>query len=309
MNSVMRTELPPSTKTVVDAVLRLWPEHAGFLAKSFDERDASTMALTERVAGYTLRLTEGALDEYVKGYKWMCNMVLEEELNFRRTGTYRYASFEQVAALVYSNPADMGAYMHGLLLSQVLWINHARSMEIYLQDFVEKMPAGCRHLEVGPGHGLLLYLAATNPACASATAWDVSDTSLGQTRASLQRLGLTKDVKLELRNVFDDLAGSGPFDTIVISEVCEHLERPVDALAHLRSTLSPSGRIYVNVPINSPAVDHIYLLETPEAAVQMVEAAGLRVLKTNTVPSAGYTEAKARKARTSMSIVVIAQSA
>lgn len=303
------SDLGPATRAVVDAVLAVWPKHRGFLLKSFRGRDERLQAVAEQVASLVARLAGGTLDAHVAGYRWMCEMVLEEEIHFRRSGRYRHASFAAVAELVYGNTGDMGAYMRGLLLSQVLWSNHASSMAFYLRDFLAGLPAGYRHLEIGPGHGLLLHFAASDPKCRAATAWDVSETSLSHTRESLRLLGSDRAVTIERRSVLDDLGAADSFDSVVISEVCEHLEQPPAALRGLREIISPNGRMYVNVPINSPAVDHIYLLETPEAAVAMVESAGFRVERTLFAPSAGYTEERARTSGTAMSIVMIARPA
>lgn len=301
--------LAPATTAVVDAVLAAWPKHRGFLTKSFRDRDKQTSAVAERVASLVARLAGNDLAAHVAGYRWMCEMVLEEEIHFRRSNRYRHSSFAEVAQLVYGNTEDMGAYMRGLLLSQVLWSNHANSMAFYLRDFLAGLPVDYRHLEIGPGHGLLLHFAAGDPRCRAATAWDVSETSLSLARESLRRLGSGQTVTIERRSVLEDLGASDSFDSVVISEVCEHLEQPAAALRSLRGIMSPSGRIYVNVPINSPAVDHIYLLETPEAAVALVESAGFRVERTLYAPSAGYSEERARKMCTAMSIAMIARPA
>src|SRR3712207_7808068 len=58
-----------------------------------------------------------------------------------------------------------------------------------------------------------------------------------------------------------------PYTTLfrsVISEVLEHLEQPGQALAFLRDCMTADGRIFINVPLNSPSPDHIYLLSSPE---------------------------------------------
>jgi 2-polyprenyl-3-methyl-5-hydroxy-6-metoxy-1,4-benzoquinol methylase len=301
--------LAPATRFLVDAVLAAWPRHRGFLVKSFRGRDPETSAVAERVAGLVARLAGTDLDAHVAGYRWMCGMVLEEEMHFRRHGRYRHSSFAEVAELVYGNSENMGAYMRGLLLSQVLWSNHARSMAFYLREFLAGLPAGYRHLEVGPGHGLLLFFAADDPRCGAATAWEVSDTSISCTRESLRRLGSDRAVTIERRSILDDPGAGEVFDSIVISEVLEHLEQAPAALRTLRDVLSPGGRLYVNVPINSPAVDHVYLLECPEAALELVAAAGFRVERTLFAPSAGYTEERARSSCTAMSIVMIARPA
>jgi hypothetical protein len=59
--------------------------------------------------------------------------------------------------------------------------------------------------------------------------------------------------------------------------VLEHLEDPAAALRFLRKTVSDAGRVFINVPLNSPSPDHIFLLSTPEGAARLAEEAGFRV--------------------------------
>ena len=196
-------------------------------------------------------------------------MVLEEEIEFRRSGHYRLSTFAEAERTVYSNRDIMTRYMDGLLLSQVLWANHIALLDYYVRDFLGGASAVSSHLEVGPGHGLLLFLA-SRVISGCVTGWDVSDTSLQKTRAALDRLGARSGLRLEKRNLVADEALTQPFDSVVISEVLEHLERPDTALATLRRRMSPGGRIFVNAPVNSPAIDHIYLFRTPEELVELV---------------------------------------
>ena len=41
--------------------------------------------------------------------------------------------------------------------------------------------------------------------------------------------------------------------------------------------MKPNGKVFVNVPLNSPSPDHIYLLTSPEQAVELAENAGFKV--------------------------------
>src|SRR5207253_3081970 len=119
------------------------------------------------------------------------------------------------------------------------------------------------HLEVGPGHGLLLYFAAKDPHAASVTGWDVSEGSLAATGRALKTIGVEQRVELVCQDVFDAGGANPRFDSVVVSEVLEHLENPLDALKSLKGWMRPNARIWVNMPVNSPAPDHLYLLRTP----------------------------------------------
>ena len=48
-----------------------------------------------------------------------------------------------------------------------------------------------------------------------------------------------------------DARGSGPFDWIILSQVLEHIVRPVTFLDEMRSSLAPGGMLFVEVPNHS----------------------------------------------------------
>jgi 2-polyprenyl-3-methyl-5-hydroxy-6-metoxy-1,4-benzoquinol methylase len=294
-------ETHPSVKQLVQAQLRVWPEHERFLATRFASAD---MSLAEEVAGLIGCLSE-SLPRLADDYRWLCERLYEEELHFRRTGAYRLSTFDEAVRDVYSNDEFMKRYMNALLLSQLWWENHTRVIEYYCRHFLPSSRPHYSHLEIGPGHGLLLYFAARDRLCRSVTAWDLSDASLAATRVCLQRLNITREVRLVKRNLFDALGAEEPFDSIVLSEVCEHLEDPRSALVRIRQHLAPGGRLFVNVPVNSPAPDHIYLLRTPEEATALVASAGYRIEDSKSFPMTGHTEARARKSNTTISCVIL----
>jgi 2-polyprenyl-3-methyl-5-hydroxy-6-metoxy-1,4-benzoquinol methylase len=291
----------PALSRAIEVQLRVWPEHAAFLQLRFQRAD---LGFAERLAGLVARATD-APDVLAADYRWFCERMNEEELHFRRTNRYRLSTFAEAEREVYSNREFMRRYMNGQLLSLLWWDNHARVIEHYADRFLSSNRDGYRHLEIGPGHGLLLYLAATDPRCASASGWDVSETSIAATRAMLARLGVTREVALIERDLMADRDDEARFDSIVISEVCEHLEDPRAALVKLRRHLAPGGRLFVNVPINGPAPDHIYLLRTPEDGVELVRSAGLEIVGTALYPMTGLDERRARRLRAAISCIVV----
>ena len=82
-----------------------------------------------------------------------------------------------------------GAYglvsMTLMLISGVFWHNHACALTFYRKDFLPMLPDGYRHLEVGPGHGALLHLTATEGRSGSISGWDVSEGAIAATRRTL----------------------------------------------------------------------------------------------------------------------------
>ncbi len=200
MRSIVDPVRYPALSRAIELQLRVWPEHAGFLEVRLARAD---LEFAERLAGLVARATD-APDVLAADYRWFCERMNEEELHFRRTGRYRLSTFAEAEREVYSNREFMRRYMNGQLLSLLWWDNHCRVIEDYANRFLPGNPDGYRLLEIGPGHGLLLYLAATDPRCARASGWDVSATSIAATRAMLGRLGVPREVELIERDLMAD---------------------------------------------------------------------------------------------------------
>lgn len=305
-------ELTPykELKRLVDCVLNVWPAHENLATKSFEERSPEVIEISNKMAGLIETLAahqpEG-LEGLCRSYRFLCEkIVLPEELYFRRNGTYRLSTFAAAQREVYANAPFMRAYMDGLLISDVMWCNHAHAMNYYVNRYLRMLPPGADHLEIGPGHGLLLYFAAARPEIASVTGWDVSPTSIENTKAALAAFGVTRPVTLTLRNLFDETKEQTVplFDSVVLSEILEHLEDPVAALRAVKRWLKPGGRVWVHVPANSPAPDHLFLVNSPEHACELVRAAGLEVEESAAFAMTGTTLEKATRRKLAISCLV-----
>ena len=82
--------------------------------------------------------------------------------------------------------------------------------------FLSRLAANHRLLEVGPGHGLLLAVAADG-VLADVAGWDVSPASLAATRVALNAMG-SRPVELAQRDL-NNLDASEIFDAVVASEL------------------------------------------------------------------------------------------
>jgi ubiquinone/menaquinone biosynthesis C-methylase UbiE len=201
----------------------------------------------------------------------------------------------------------MSAYINGILMSQLIWTPHARAFDYFRTSFLSGNPPGSAHLEVGPGHGLFLYFAARHASTDEIEAWDVSEASIAATRRALERLGVERPVSLIRHDVLEPPAKESCFESAIISEVLEHLERPDLALSTLRRVLKPGGRLFINAPVNSPAPDHIYLWRSPREFVDFVEAQGFEIESAQFLPMTGASLQKAEKLQLSISCVLIAR--
>jgi len=297
----------PQTAQVISAILSAWPDHVKFLEKSFGARTAEQMETSEEIADAVLTLIGDRLAEFADDYVWLCARVREEELFFFREERYRLSTFEEAFRQVYNDFTFMSRYMNALLLTDLVWYNHLAGMDFYRRRGPGLLGGARRLLEVGPGHGLLLFLALRDFAPASAAVWDISDASMAQTRHALAALGRDPgDVDFVMRNIVADGPSPEQFDMIIFSEVLEHLEDPDRALRYLHSALAPGGRIIVNVPLNSPAPDHLFLLRSPEEAVATMTRNGYDVLETTMFATRGMDVARALRQQASVSCWMIA---
>jgi 2-polyprenyl-3-methyl-5-hydroxy-6-metoxy-1,4-benzoquinol methylase len=295
----------PSTLQLSRSVIDIWPDHQTYLARNFKVRAPEQMSATELASSSILKLIRGNEERFARHYRWTCDRLNEEELFFHRNGRYRLSTFAEARAEVYSNNDYMTRYMDGLLLTQSLWFNHAATFEMFLNRLLPLAQSGARYLEIGPGHGLMTYFAAKTPAIATLEVWDVSSVSLDETRTALAVLGIEKNVGFMEVDILAADEVPRKYDMIVISEVLEHLERPDQALSFLNSALNPDGLIYVNVPINSPSPDHIYLLEHPAAGIALIEAAGFEIVSKELYATQGKAIEKAISDRISISMGVV----
>jgi len=303
-----RLEAYPSLQRVVGSLLEVWPEHATYCEARFRDDPPGYMQRSDELAGLVLKLADGAdLRTYCADYAWMCAEFLREEDYFRRNGKYRLSSFAEAYDEVYNKPEYMGRYVRGILISQLIWSPHARAFDFFRTQFLSKLPQGAHHLEVGPGHGLFMYFATQSPLVGALEGWDVSKSSIEATKSALAKLGVTRPVTLTEQDVLTAATRPEAFDSAIISEVLEHLERPDLALATLRSSLKPGGRLFINVPVNSPAPDHIYLWTDPHEFVTWVAEQGYEIEASEFYPVTGAALDRAIRKKLSISCVVIAR--
>lgn len=282
------------------------PKHRDYLERRFSSASEEEFGRLEILAEQIIALGGDRLSEICDNYDFICQIVREEEMFFRRNGKYRLSTFEEANEKVYSDKPYMSKYMDGLLLTQIYWSNHTASYTFYCNNFLGKTPENYDYLEIGPGHGLLLYQAIKDPRCQSVTGWDLSPASIDATREALVELNAPADrADLILQDLYT-ADENKKFDAITFSEVLEHLEDPKGAIEKLGSILKSNGRLYINVPINSPAPDHLFLLRSPDETEQFVKSCGLQIEQASYFPMTNHTMQQAEKHQLTISACLIA---
>lgn len=291
---------------IKDALLKVWPEHGRVVEKSLAQRDESLLVFTEQISSMIYKIISDDLESYCLSYKWTCEMLNQEEIYFRRSGKYRFSTLSEVENVVYHDHSFMNKYVKGLLLTQILWTNHINTIWAY-NNFLESQPIKSI-IEIGPGHGLLVALAGIK-GIKDITVWDISESSLLETKKNLTNIlpGIEVNyLQVDALNVSKLKSLDKKYDAIVLSEVLEHIEFPQTILKNLREVMNPDSRIFINIPVNCPAPDHIYYLDKADDVVELVQGAGLQTANVQQYPLTGYTLEAALKRRFTISVCLTA---
>jgi len=215
------------------------------------------------------------IDYGIECYLKMLADVMYEQVRFFETGEYFSKSFQEVQQRVYGNPEVMEYYMHGLMLSHYLWAQHYWMLSFFLHALPRYRKTIKTYLEIGGGHGL--YLAEALDILGQSTLFEVVDISV----RSLEIAKLfvqSHRVKFTLGDIYAFEANE-KYDFITMGEVLEHVEEPLKLLTILHALLTKHGRIFITIPMNAPAIDHIYLFKNTQEIRDIICAAHLEIIE------------------------------
>jgi 2-polyprenyl-3-methyl-5-hydroxy-6-metoxy-1,4-benzoquinol methylase len=249
----------PLAKEVLEFVNRnfiLFAKGYAYIRKFFDEQ---YLALAEELLG-VIRDVAGTEENFRKRIKAFINLsihVLVLQQKLEKTGKYECASFEDANRDVYQNK-KMEDYMDGLLLSQILWPNHYRFGQHFIQNRSLTSPSS-EILDAPAGDGIYSYYIARYFDYKSLYSVDISPYSILYTEQLLKHSGLdTGRITVELINIYD-LQDEKRFDFITCGELLEHVEDPGKLLSKLQALLKDNGSLFLTTAIFAAADDHIFL--------------------------------------------------
>lgn len=216
---------------------------------------------------------------------------------------YRFHSLAEVEDEVYRNDAYMSKYMLGLQISGYIWSNH-REIHRWYKNIIKTIDGGENYLEIGPGHGQYFSEALGLQKFKNYYALDLSETSLRQTKAYISM----KHPKLKnyelIHGDFYETSFAQKFDAVSLSEVLEHVENPKRMLEKIYEITTDTVDVYVNVPINAPAIDHIFLFHNVEEVIYLVEEAGFFVQDQLAVTGNGIAYEKAVRKKSAINLAL-----
>ena len=240
-------------------------------------------------------------DFAVDAYLFLVEEIVVHNLDFVRTGAYKYKTFQEANQNVYSDSAFMKKYMIGVALSQFFWENHYKMFKFFQASLLNNSQ-GNSYLEIGPGPGMFLLEALQNTEYQNFTALDVSSESLNLTRDMIQYVRPDLCGKIcFIQGDIDSHSISQSYDFITMGEVLEHLESPEPVLRKVQKSLTDRGCFFLSTCANSPATDHIYLFNNIEEIREMLDRCGFLVETEAVLPLNNYSIEKALAKKVSIS--------
>ena len=209
------------------------------------------------------------IDFGIKCYLKMINDMLFEQLKFRKSGKYSSSSFDEVNRKVYNNPEVMEYHILGLMISQFLWKQHFDILDFFVKGLKNHTKNVHNYLEIGGGHGLYVSEALSILQSSDFELLDISPSSIEIAKRFINN----NNVKYTCTDIFSFVPYQ-TYDFVTLGEVLEHVEKPKELLDKIYSLLSHNGSLFISVPINSPAIDHIYLFNHEDEIRQMLVESG-----------------------------------
>lgn len=273
-------------RRLADDIIEARPQHRSFLDETLRSLTEAEVAEAEQYLRHLLRSQD--LPALQASYLTILDDTFAAQLNFTRTGSYEFTKFSDVAQRVYFDQSYMQRYMVGLALTMFFWANHVQIRRFFSATFPKR--SGGRYLEVGPGHGFFLLTAMRLGRSDSYKAVDISAASIALTDAIIRDVLPESYPLLELAELdfLTDHGLEGPFDTLVMGEVLEHVEQPLEFVRRLRALAAPAAHVFVTTCINTPAIDHIYLFRNEKEVAELVTAGGFEIKDSLQVPRPGY---------------------
>jgi ubiquinone/menaquinone biosynthesis C-methylase UbiE len=231
------------------------------------------------------------LDHGIDCHLKLCSAMMQERMEFLRSGRYANSSFADVEQRVYANPEIMEYHMYGLVFSQFLWKDQYARLEFFCNGLPLYREQIDSYLELGGGHAM--YISSAADILRPDTHFeliDISPTSMELARA----MSPNDRIQYHLCNVFD-FPADRKYDFVVAGEILEHLEEPRKLLARIRQMLSPRGHAFITTPVNAPTVDHIYLFNHAREIREMFRSEGFVIESEATRYAEDVTAAQAEK--------------
>lgn len=271
-----------SVQGVAEEVASQYPMIGSGLLPRWHEVGDPEWAAAEQALAYlhAVRGPDG-MEAAVEAFAITCVEFMRLQARFRQTGRYARASADELVDELYADDEEMsGYYLDGLLMTYVLWPNHARMLAFLTEEFIPRLPNAARLLEIGPGHGLLGHTVASAVERSEYTALDISASSLRYVEAAFERLPVGRPVALLEGDAcrLDDDRLPLAVDGVICCEVLEHVDDPMRILTAIHDRLAAGGHALVSTVANLEAIDHVYLYDDEHHIRRHIVDTGLEIV-------------------------------
>lgn len=208
----------------------------------------------------------------VSDYLRMVNDMRRETAFFNQFGEYSCKSEKDAYEKFYSKGETMNYYINALMISQVLWIHHYKTLEYFDKNIKSYFGKNDKIsvLDVGAGHGLYSSIIAdTFVNYQKIDVFDISEASLSITEKLLGNDRIEYHKTKPIRK----------YDVIIMGEVIEHMDYPASALIGMAEMLTDEGVMWVSTPTNAPAIDHIHLFKSVNEVYDLLHECDLNEIE------------------------------
>jgi 2-polyprenyl-3-methyl-5-hydroxy-6-metoxy-1,4-benzoquinol methylase len=217
-------------------------------------------------------------------YNKMCMDFLREQIQFRKTGSYRIEDATIALSEVYNDINVMRYYMVGLLISYIFWPNHYELFRFFKLN-LPKSSKIMSYLEVGVGHGLFTSTLLKSIPSIKATLVDISKTSIEIAKEIINTFQVEKNninyIHGDYLKINFDNTG---FDFIIMGEVLEHVNNAPDFMTQTKNLLNKGGSVYLSTCANSPAIDHVYHFKSVDEIRNLIREHNFKIVKELVLP-------------------------
>jgi 2-polyprenyl-3-methyl-5-hydroxy-6-metoxy-1,4-benzoquinol methylase len=254
-----------------------------------DEYGDGYLVFVEDHLGRLLDSLAGDEDRFMRNCESLVELtydVLRMQSEFNRKGTAARYSAEELEEKVYRNRELMeGPYLGGLYFALVFWPNHYRKVLFYRERFLPLIPSGGSLLDIGCGTGAYAAFARLRDPALRVTLNDISPFSLDMAKAINDTVATKDGGGLEfVEGGFQQFVQKREdlFDSVLFSEVIEHMPDPHEALPALRTLLAPGAHVFFATATNAAFYDHTIVFSDIEEIENLILQNGFEVVEYST---------------------------
>jgi 2-polyprenyl-3-methyl-5-hydroxy-6-metoxy-1,4-benzoquinol methylase len=221
---------------------------------------------------------EQVFDEAARGYAEYCVGVAKAKAIYEREGRYTPERMPEIMSQVYELEGYMIPYMWAAILIYPFWPSMVSHIAMFRDEFVRRLPANAKVLELACGHGVLSLLAAEERPDLQIEGSDISPPAIAVANRLLSVSGHAGRVRFEVKDALevDSQNGDGRYQGVISGMLAEHLPNPAPLFTTMARRVKRDGMVFFSTALESPQRDHVFEYNQESEPLKMAEAAGLR---------------------------------